>query len=157
MTEIEIYTVKLKDKYGRKHELEFYLRNKKGMYEAMVLGFPPQAEDYAVRNYDLEYYERQERLSASRTVRMRATLMKNASGKYIDQEWDGQVALVELWRRLEELGFLALPRKNPFLGSRPEHMTVVDFDGRLKFFRRIEANLDKNLKMLRKKYGKDAK
>ena len=36
-------------------------------------------------------------------------------------------------------------------------MTVVDFDGRLKFFRRIEANLDKNLKMLRKKYGKDAK
>lgn len=156
MTEIEIYTVELKDKYGRKRKLEFYLRNKKGMYETMVLGFPPQA-DYVARKSDLEYQECQERLAASRTVRMRSTLMKNASGKYIDQKWDGQVALVELWRRLEGLGFLALPRKNPFLGKRPKHMTVVDFDGRLKFFRRIEANLDKNLKMLRKKYGKDAK
>jgi hypothetical protein len=156
MTEIEIYTVKLKDKYGRKRKLEFYIRNKKGMYEAMVLGFPP-GTDYEACKSDLEYHERLERLAASRTVRMRPTLIKNASGKYIDQKWDGQVALVELWRRLEELGFLALPRKNPFLGSRPEHMTVVDFDGRLKFFRRIEANLDKNLKMLREKYGKDAK
>jgi len=156
MTEIEIYTVKLKDKHGRKRKLEFYLRNKKGMYEAMVLGFPP-GTDYEACKSDLEYHERLKRLAASRTVRMRATLMKNASGKYFDQKWDGQVALVELWRRLEELGFLELPKKNPFLGKRPKHMTVVDFDGRLKFFMRIEANLDKNLKMLREKYGKGAR
>lgn len=156
MTEIEIYTVKLKDKYGRKRKLEFYIRNKKGMYEAMVLGFPP-GTDYEACKSDLEYHERLERLAASRTVRMRSTLIKNASGKYIDQKWDGQVALVELWKQLEGLGFLVLPKRNPFLGRRPKHITVVNFDERLKFFRRIEADLDKNLKMLREKYGKDAK
>jgi hypothetical protein len=156
MTEFEIYRIKVRGDSGKSVPLYFYVRMRKGTYEAFFLGFPPQKESYAdlvSKGRRLEYEERQARLAASRTMRMSETEVRDDNGMLRDPEWYGQAVLVELWRKMESLGFLKIP-KNPFLGKRPPHDTIVDFDERLGFFMRIERGLKGALKRIRNAFAK---
>lgn len=136
MKECSIYTIKVPGKNGWGRTLEFFAWNDCGVQKALVLGFA--AHDVPEDQEALELYDkRREMEAANRTMSLKSTIITDAKGRYFDQRWECQAVLVALWRKLENLHFLKLP-KNPFMRSRPKHFDVVDYEARFKFFKNCE-------------------
>jgi len=139
--ECSIYNIRVPDKYVKRRTLSFYAWIEHGVSKALVLGFA---------SHDIEcdeprelYDKRRDMEAASRTMSLKSTLITDAKGRYFDQKWECQAALVALWRKMESLGFLNLPKRNPFLGKRPKHEDIVDYQARFKFFRNHEREFKK--------------
>ena len=156
MTEMTIYTVKVPDKGSKTRCLKFYARQKGHVYEAICLGFAAHDKPLNEES-ELEYHERGAREAATRAMRLKNTFIEDSKGNVFDQRWKNQAVLVALWRKLEKLEFLKLP-KNPFLrNTPPEHIDVVDFDERLSIFINWERELASQLEHINEKYGKKGK
>lgn len=153
MTELTIYDVEVPDDVCPNKNLTFYARQKGQTYEAICLGFAAHDKPLNEES-DLEYHERSAREAASRSMRVKNTIIKGDDGELFDQKWRNQAVLVALWRKLEKLEFLKLP-KNPFLCDRPPEHTVdvADFDERFTLFRRWEQDLPKTLKSIKERCG----
>lgn len=136
MSECSIYTIKVPDNNGWGRTLKFFAWLDGGVRKALVLGFA--AHDVPENEEASELSDkRREMEAANRTMSLKSTIITDANGRYFSQRWECQAVLVALWRKLEKLDFLKLP-KNPFLGSRPKHFDVEDYEARFKFFKNCE-------------------
>lgn len=134
--ECSIYKIRVPDNNSRRRALEFFAWLDGGVQKALVLGFA--AHDVPKNKEASELYDKRRKMeAANRTMSLKSTLITDAKGRCFDQNWECQAVLVALWRKLEKLGFLKLP-KNPFLGSRPKHFDVVDYEARFKLFKNCE-------------------
>ena len=149
MKECSIYTIKVpKDPDYENiggNTLTFYAWRQGSKEKAIVLGFPahktPECEEP-----DSVYNARTEIVKANRAVAVKHTIITDDEGNIFDEKWDCQAVLVALWRKLVAIDFLKLPRKNPFLGKRPERIDVIDWENRFKIFKRWECAYNKGAK-----------
>jgi len=145
MRECSIYTIKVPGENIRGRVLTFYAWRQGSKEKAIVLGFAahktPECEEPAS-----VYNERKEIVRANRAVVVKSTIITGCKGKLFNEKWDCQAVLVALWRKLRAIYFLKLPRKNPFLGKRPEHIDVIDWEDRFKTFTKWECAYKKGAK-----------
>ena len=133
--ECTLYKIRVPDKLRRERKLHFYAWRKNEVSKAIVLGFadyditPQEAIDACLIS------ELNEKVMKSRTMAIRNTEVTDSKGRIFSEKWECQAVLVALWRKLESLGFLKLPR-NPFIGRKPKHEDIVDYEARFRWFRR---------------------
>lgn len=134
--ECSVYKIRVPDENAPKRALEFFAWQDRGVRKALVLGFA--AHDIPLKQEPHSLYDKRREIeSANRTMALKSTIITDAKGRCFDQRWECQAVLVALWRKLEKLDFLKLP-KNPFLGRRPKHFDIVDYEARFRFFRDCE-------------------
>lgn len=145
MKECSIYTIKVPDCSRRGRVLTFYAWRQGSKEKAIVLGLfahkTPECEEP-----ESVYNERMEIEKINRTAVIKYAIISDDKGNIFDEKWDCQAVLVALWRKLAAIDFLKLPRKNPFLGKRPERIDVIDWERRFKIFKRWECTYKKGAK-----------
>jgi hypothetical protein len=143
MRECSIYTIKVPDYSRRGRSLTFYAWRQGSKEKAIVLGF---AAHTGCKEPESVCKEREKIEMANRAVVVKSTIITDNKGKCFNEMWNCQAVLVAMWRKLAAINFLRLPRKNPFLGKRPEHIDVIDWEERFKKFKEWERAYKKGAK-----------
>lgn len=135
--EYSVYKIHVPDEYNKHRTLDFVAWHKGTASKAIVLGFAPHDKPLHEETRD-EAKIRETREMCNRTMMTSNHYIEGDNGKFFDERWKDQAVLVALWRKLQKLEFLRLPQRNPFLGKRPKHYDVIDYEARFRYFKDYE-------------------